>query len=183
MEILCSNFLKERLKRPDLVARLNELHDALGKIDQEERPKGLQSTAAQLISDKLLNNADKEIRLLTACCLVDILRIYAPEAPYSDEEMVAVFEILISQLRGIATINLASSSGRLVFYILHSLATVKSCVVPVILKQNGVPFSDALVHSLFDCLLSSLRAEHSDDGKCLKKYIIFKCVNYYWSLF
>ena len=37
-------------------------------------------------------------------------------------------------------------------------------VVPVILSQSGVKAADELVQSLFSCLISSVRAEHSDEG-------------------
>ena len=33
---------------------------------------------------------DKEARLLAACCLADVMRIYAPDAPYDDDTVKVV---------------------------------------------------------------------------------------------
>lgn len=38
-------------------------------------------------------------------------------------------------------------------------------VVPVILSQSGVKGAEELVVSLFHCLISSVRPEHSDESK------------------
>ncbi len=77
--------------------------------------------------------------------------------------MVGVFEALISQLRGLSTYDAMSGISSKVLYILSSLATVKSCVVPVISAQNGVRGMDDVVVSLMDALFSSIRPDHSDE--------------------
>ena len=132
--------------------------------DPDERPDGLQITAKILASDRILAHEDKDIRLLAACCLVDVLRIFAPEAPFEDEEMIRVFEVLIHQLRGLATNDLGSGTGIKIYFILNSLSSVKSCVVPVILMENGVAGARELVITMFDVLISSIRTEHSEEG-------------------
>eukprot|EP01037_Dinobryon_pediforme_P021142 gene21142-21933_t len=70
--------------------------------------------------------------------------VFAPEAPYSDSDMIRVFEVLINQIGGIATIDATSPTMTKTTYILSSLANVKSCVVPVILSQSGVKAADEL---------------------------------------
>ena len=72
-------YLSDGLRKSELLKRLNDLHENLNILTQEDRPKGLQGTAAQLISKKILYHADKDVRLLASCCLADILRIFAPE--------------------------------------------------------------------------------------------------------
>ena len=154
----------------ELIKHLKDLHEDLHDRSQEmsDRPKGLKAVAQQLIQPKILKNSDKDVRLLTACCLVDVLRIYAPEAPFNDAETVGVFDALVSQLRGLSTYDSMSGISAKVLYILSSLSTVKSCVVPVILAQSGVAGADETVISLFDALLSEIRTEHSEDimGHC-----------------
>lgn len=39
--------------------------------------------ALHLVKDFFLNHESKDVQLLVACCIADILRIYAPEAPFS----------------------------------------------------------------------------------------------------
>ena len=79
--------------------------------------------------------------------------------------MVHVFEVLIAQLRGLATYDSSSTISKKVLYILSSLANVKSCVVPVILSQTGVRGADELVNSMFEGIISSIRVDHNEESK------------------
>ena len=164
-DVFSSSFLSRVTRKADLLGRLKDLHAKLENLSQdpEERPKGLGQIAAHLISPRLLGHGDKEVRLLSACCIVDVLRVYAPEAPYSDVELCRVFDVINTQLRGLATNDTSSAIGSKIFYILQSLATVKSCVVLVVLSQTGVEGADELLRQLFEALISSIRPEHTDD--------------------
>jgi sister chromatid cohesion protein PDS5 len=163
------NFITRYPKKPDLVTYLCELHENLSGLLQDvmSAPRGLPTTVSHLIATKLLEHSDKEVRVLVACCLVDVLRIYAPEAPYKDADMVRVFALLVAQLRSLNTVDPQSSLGKQVVYILQSLATVKSCVVPIILAQNNVPGAEELVVSLFESIVNAVGPEHSDEGEPL----------------
>eukprot|EP00948_MAST-09A_sp_MAST-9A-sp1_P001543 g1543.t1 len=83
-----------------------------------------------LVDDSLIHSHHKEIRLLTAACFVDILRIYAPEAPYETIHMRAIFKLIIQQLATFPS-EKNSTSYLLCYHILESLATVQSCVLVV----------------------------------------------------
>jgi hypothetical protein len=50
--------------------------------------------------DWLLEHKNKDVRLLVACALADILRIYAPEPPYGEETNADVIKLFIKILRG-----------------------------------------------------------------------------------
>ncbi len=44
----------------------------------------------------------RDVQLLVACCVADILRIFAPEAPYKTAEQIkTIFYFLIKQLGGL----------------------------------------------------------------------------------
>ncbi len=154
-------------KKSDLLKYLSELHNNLSALTQDvrNRPKGLENTALQLIATKLLDHTDKDVRLLTSCCIVEVLREFAPEAPYSDDDMVRIFEVIISQIRGISLYDKESAVGRQILYILNNLAQAKSCVVPIILAQNGVHGAEDVANSMFEAILSSVRVEHSEESK------------------
>jgi sister chromatid cohesion protein PDS5 len=161
------NILNKFSKKGDLINYLNDLHKSLSLVGQEiaDRPKNLKDTALQLVSPKLLSHNDKDVRVLTTCCIVDILRIFAPEAPYNNEDTISVFKAIVSQIRGLATYDAGSNIlSSKVYYILNSIATVQSCVVPVILSQSGVFGADEVVSSMFDAILASVRVEHPDEG-------------------
>lgn len=155
-------------RKSDLINYFNKLHEALSRLSQEpsDQPQGLRSTALQLVSSKIINYNDKDIRLLCTCCIVDVLRIFAPEAPYSNEDMLKAFDAITSQIRGLATYdsidNILCSKA---YYILNSISTLKSCVVPVILAQSGVIGAEDVVVAMFEAILSSLRLEHPQESK------------------
>jgi sister-chromatid-cohesion protein PDS5 len=165
-------------KKAELVQRLSELHSALAGLSQEvrDRPKQLGAIAAQLISDKLLGSGDKDVRILTLTCLVDVLRVYAPEAPYSEEELCSIFQAINRELRGLATCDMTSVSGSRLLYVLRSLATVKSCVVVVFLTQNNVRGSNEVFNDLFEVLVSSIRPEHSEEVALYVSTIMHECL-------
>lgn len=167
-DLYSGSILNKYSKKNELIKYLNELHNSLNALAQdiEVRPKGLESISMQLIDQRILNHTDKDVRLLTACCLVDVLRLFAPEAPYSDDDMLRVFELIIAQLRGLSLYDKESAAGRQILYILTMLSTVRSCLVPVIMAVNGVPGAEEIVISMLEAILA-VREEHSADGKCL----------------
>lgn len=40
--------------------------------------------ALHLASETFLEHPSRDVRLLVACCIADVFRVYAPEAPYKD---------------------------------------------------------------------------------------------------
>ena len=73
-----------------VVEQLKELHEALCRIEQDELPQmqdELGPVARRLVDSELINSTDKTIRLLVSCCLANILRLFAPEAPYTGTEL------------------------------------------------------------------------------------------------
>jgi sister-chromatid-cohesion protein PDS5 len=172
---------------------------------QDDRPEGLAETAEDLVQQAVLSHKDRlvhisrhsadcsspltpplsrDVKLLTSCCLVDVLRVYAPEAPYTPEQLKRVFSLITQQLRGlcacysIATdlwgpaemspplpsaaneISADDSRSRRIHYILESLANVKSCVILTELAQQGVVGGDEGLVDFFDCLLDGLNDDH-----------------------
>lgn len=79
-------FLAPGAKPSDLVKKLIASHATLREIDQDTQTPGLDNLAASLVLPGLLQGATEEVSLLACCCLVDVLRLYAPDAPYSDEQ-------------------------------------------------------------------------------------------------
>lgn len=46
--------------------------------------------ALHLAEEHFLMHPSRDVQLLIACCIADVLRVYAPEAPYKDPEQVKV---------------------------------------------------------------------------------------------
>jgi sister-chromatid-cohesion protein PDS5 len=67
----------------DLLTRLKALLEELRTIDQEEAHReSLMPVAESLAHQSLLQHKDNGVRAWTVCCIVDMLRLFAPDAPY-----------------------------------------------------------------------------------------------------
>ena len=72
----------------DLLRRLQALSKEMREMEQDEDEKdSFIRVAKELASPNLLAHKDKGIRAWTACCLVDILRLCAPDAPYTATQL------------------------------------------------------------------------------------------------
>jgi hypothetical protein len=72
----------------ELLKRLGALSAELREMDQEETDKdSLTAVAKELAGQHLLGHKDKGVRAFTACCLVDILKICAPDAPFTGSQL------------------------------------------------------------------------------------------------
>lgn len=72
----------------ELLKRLDELSNELQEMDQEELDKdSFKNVAKELAGPNLLNHKDKGVRAITACCLVDILKLCAPDAPFTASQL------------------------------------------------------------------------------------------------
>jgi hypothetical protein len=72
----------------ELLKRLDALANELREMDQEETDKdSLTTVAKDLAGQNLLGHKDKGVRALTACCLVDVLKICAPNAPFTGSQL------------------------------------------------------------------------------------------------
>jgi sister-chromatid-cohesion protein PDS5 len=66
------------------------ISENLQSTAQEEETQDYIPLALQLSEDFYLSYPSKDVQLLVACCIADIMRIYAPEAPYKDQEQIKV---------------------------------------------------------------------------------------------
>ena len=72
----------------DLLRRLQRLSKELQPLEQDEGIKDSFLTVAKdLANPNLLAHKDNGIKAWTACCLVDILRLCAPDAPYTERQL------------------------------------------------------------------------------------------------
>lgn len=72
----------------DLLRRLQALSKEMQGMDQEQNEReSFTKVAKELVNPNLLTHKDKGVKALTACCLVDILRICAPDAPFTGQQL------------------------------------------------------------------------------------------------
>lgn len=71
-----------------LVARLERLARELAEFDQGEvLLDSLRPVAARLAHRNLLHHKDRGVKAYAACCLVDLLRLFVPDAPFTDDQL------------------------------------------------------------------------------------------------
>ena len=72
----------------DLLRRLQALSKEMRGMEQEQyEPDSFTKVAKELVNPNLLAHKDKGVKALTASCLVDILRLCAPDAPFTGQQL------------------------------------------------------------------------------------------------
>lgn len=112
-----------------VLKKLKALHTELAEMDQElVEVATLNSVRKELISTSIMLHKDRGVKAYAACCLADILRLYAPDAPFTHTELRDIFQFFFRQLS--AGLKGADSSYyNEYFHLLESLSTVKSVVL------------------------------------------------------
>jgi sister-chromatid-cohesion protein PDS5 len=71
-----------------LIKRLDKLSKELSDLDQGAADlDSIRHVAKQLGHRNLLQHKDGGVKAYTACCLVDILRLFVPDAPFTDDQI------------------------------------------------------------------------------------------------
>lgn len=129
----------------DLLKRLRALSVELEGLDQENVDRSsLGKVATQLASNNLLQHKNKGITAYVSCCIADLLRLCAPDAPFSQSQLKSIFECFTKQLKGLSDIE--STYYQQYYYLLESLATVESIVL-----VGDVEKGDELTVDIFRC--------------------------------
>lgn len=127
-----------------LQKKLKQLHQELAEMDQEHVDvNSLAPVRKDLINTSILLHKDRGVKAYTACCLADLLRLYAPDAPYTQNELRDIFQFFFRQLStGLKGADSAYYNEY--FHLLESLSTVKSVVLVC-----DLPNGDELMVDIF----------------------------------
>lgn len=152
--------INEELGSDELIRRLKTLAHTLQGMGQDE---GMYQQyiplALHIADDHFLSHESKDVQLLIACCIADVLRVYAPEAPYKDPEQVkTIFLFLIKQLNGLK--DPKDPAFKRYFYLLENLAYVKSFNMCFELEDSQEIFC-----ALFSLMFKIVNDEHSGKVK------------------
>lgn len=146
--------LNEELSKDELVKRLKLLARAFQDLGQDDN-NDFKELALYLASEFFMDHSSKDVRLLVACCIADIFRVFAPEAPYTEpEHLKEIFMFLTEQLRGLDEPE--SPSFKRYFYLLENLAWVKSFNICLELEEN-----QEILNGLFKLMFDIISDKHS----------------------
>uniref|UniRef100_A0A8C9SKZ6 PDS5 cohesin associated factor A n=1 Tax=Scleropages formosus TaxID=113540 RepID=A0A8C9SKZ6_SCLFO len=152
--------ITDKISNDEVVKRLKMVVKTFMDMDQDSEDEKQQylALALHLASEFFLRNPNKDVRLLVACCLADIFRIYAPEAPYtSHDKLKDIFLFITRQLKGLE--DTKSPQFNRYFYLLENLAWVKSYNICFELEDWFCSFHNQKVHMHMLDLMSSIITE------------------------
>ncbi|KAJ6956822.1 hypothetical protein NC653_038893 [Populus alba x Populus x berolinensis] len=128
----------------DLLPLLDQVENCLSKVEQsplKSMQNALSPSQNALVTDQLFRHSNIDVKVAVASCISEITRITAPDAPYDDDQMKEVFQLIVSSFE-----NLDDKSSRSYVKrasILETVAKVRSCVVMLDLE------CDALIIEMF----------------------------------
>ncbi|KZT00644.1 uncharacterized protein LAESUDRAFT_687811 [Laetiporus sulphureus 93-53] len=137
-----------------LQKKLKVLHAELAEMDQEHVDvSSLSTVREELINTSIILHKDRGVKAYAACCLADLLRLYAPDAPYTHSELRDIFQFFFRQLStGLKGPD--SPYYNEYFHLLESLSTVKSVVLVC-----DLPSADDLMVEIFRDFFGMVRRE------------------------
>lgn len=151
--------ITDNLSTDDLVRRLKECAQAFQNMSQEADNTNYIPLALHLASAHFIEHPSRDVRLLIACCVADVFRVFAPDAPYKDPDHLKVlFEFFIDQLRGLE--DPKDPVFKRYFYLLENLAWVKTFNICFELEESQMIFCQ-----LFALMFNIINDNHSPKVK------------------
>ncbi|CAL0334541.1 unnamed protein product [Lupinus luteus] len=141
-----------------MVLCLQQATACLGKLYQSPEASILTSMKPffnTIVKPELLKHEDGDVKLLVATSLCEITRITAPEAPYGDDVLKDIFQLIVSTFSGLSDTSSPSFGQRVV--ILETLAKYRSCVVMLDLE------CDDMVNDMFRTFFTVARDDHPEN--------------------
>ncbi|RDA92374.1 hypothetical protein CP533_4402 [Ophiocordyceps camponoti-saundersi (nom. inval.)] len=136
-----------------LVGRLEKLSKELAEFDQGEvQLDSLRAVAAHLAHRNLLQHKDRGVKAYTACCLVDMLRLFVPDAPFTGDQLKMMFSLFVKDILP-ALHDPTHPYNSQHKYVLVSLTEVKS-----ILLISEIHGADDLMLRLFNSAFDGVSA-------------------------
>ncbi|XP_055832833.1 sister chromatid cohesion protein PDS5 homolog C-like isoform X1 [Solanum dulcamara] len=141
----------------ELLRLLDQVESSLSKVEQSPAKSmhdALSPLMKSLVANDLLMHSDVDVKVAVASCISEITRITAPDAPYDDDKMKDVFQLIVSSFENLNDQSSRSYNKRVM--ILETVAKVRSCVVMLDLE------CDRLITEMFQHFLKTIREDHPE---------------------
>ncbi|XP_022892679.1 neurofilament heavy polypeptide-like [Olea europaea var. sylvestris] len=142
----------------DLLSLLDQTEDNLSKVEQspgKSMQAALSPLMKALVADELLKHSDIDVKVAVASCINEITRITAPDAPYDDERMKDIFQLIVSSFEHLSDKSSRSYAKRAM--ILETVSKVRSCVIMLDLE------CDQMIIEMFQHFLKTIRDYHPEN--------------------
>ncbi|KAL5980453.1 hypothetical protein ACLOJK_028361 [Asimina triloba] len=135
-----------------------QVEGCLVKVEQSPSNSmltALRPSVKALVVKDILKHSDMDVKVAVASCISEITRITAPDAPYEDDMMKDIFQIIVTAFENLHDLSSTSYAKRV--SILETVAKVRSCVVMLDLE------CDALILVMFQHFFRAIRDSHPDN--------------------
>uniref|UniRef100_A0A1D1YV29 Sister chromatid cohesion protein PDS5 B-B n=2 Tax=Anthurium amnicola TaxID=1678845 RepID=A0A1D1YV29_9ARAE len=142
----------------ELLPILDQAETLLSRVEQspsQSMTAALHPAMMGLTAKELLGHSDTGVKVAVASCISEITRITAPEAPYNDDLMKEIFQMIVQAFENLDDIHNHFYSKRV--SILETVAKVRSCVVMLDLD------CDTLILDMFHHFLKTIRESHPEN--------------------
>ncbi|CAN8293179.1 unnamed protein product [Cochlearia groenlandica] len=150
-----TNLLNPPSSTDAILTLLHETESLLSTVGQDPIKSvynALIPSMKALVSDRLLRSPDSDVRVFAVSCLTEIMRITAPDPPYSDEQMKEIFRVTVEAFGKLAD---ASSRGyKKAESVLGIVSMIRSASMMLDLE------CDDLVTDMFRQFLDIIRPDH-----------------------
>ena len=112
----------------DILTLFDKVENLLAYVEQEPSKSmwdALLSLVKVLITNKLLWHVEVDVKVSVLSCIIEITRITAPDAPYKDEQMKEIFQLILAAFENMS--HVSTRSYKKVVSILDTIAKVKLC--------------------------------------------------------
>ena len=148
-----NTFLNPPSSIDDLLTLLDKVENLLAYVEQEPSKSmqdALLPSVKALITNKLLRHVEMDVKVLVLSCIIEITRIIALDAPYKDEQMKEIFQLILVAFENMS--HMSTRSYKKVVSILDTIAKVKLYLVMLDLE------CDTLVVEMFQSFLKIIRS-------------------------
>ncbi|KAH9325840.1 hypothetical protein KI387_006018, partial [Taxus chinensis] len=126
---------------------------SLSELDQSPTLRSVLGPINDALAEPvLLRHKDKDARLLVAACFSEVMRILAPDPPYSDDLLKDIFKLFVSIFKELDEKESPYFSRRV--NILETIAKVRCCVLMLDINCED------LVSEMFQVFFSVVREDH-----------------------
>ncbi|GAV59950.1 hypothetical protein CFOL_v3_03481 [Cephalotus follicularis] len=142
----------------ELLPLLDQVENCLSRVEQsptKSMQNALSPSIKALVAHQLFRHPNADVKVAVASCISEITRITAPEAPYDDDQMKDVFQLIVSSFENLFDKSSRSYDKRT--SILETVAKVRSCVVMLDLE------CDSLIIEMFQYFLKAIRDYHPEN--------------------
>lgn len=136
--------VSDPISTKELINRVRTLSNELAAFHQEHVEIPIfNSLKKDLVNKKLLRHANTGVQAYVCCSIADILRLCAPDAPFTAGELSSIFKAFFQQFKNLG--DQENPYFEQQCYLLKKLAEVRSVIL-----ITDLPDSQELIESLFD---------------------------------